>query len=78
LLTCKEFLNELNEFLDEEAQGDVRRQLEEHLNECPNCWVVCDTTRKTVEIYKGMETYPIPADVHERLLTALQKKCARK
>jgi anti-sigma factor (TIGR02949 family) len=74
LLTCKEFLSELNEFLDEEVQGDVRQQLEQHLNECPNCWVVCDTTRKTVEIYKGMEPYPIPSDVHERLLTALHKK----
>jgi len=76
LLTCKDFLNELNDFLDETVQGDVRKELEAHLNECPNCWVICDTTKKTIRIYQGMEPYPIPADVHERLQAALKRGCA--
>ncbi len=79
MVTCKDFLNELNDFLDGAAQDEVRRELEHHLEECPNCWVVCDTTKKTIEIYKGMDPYPIPASVHERLMSAVQKKCeARK
>ncbi len=74
LVTCKDFLNELNTYLDDEAQADVRKELEEHLNECPNCWVICDTTKKTIAIYRGMDPYPIPAPVHHRLMDALQKK----
>lgn len=74
LITCKDFLNELNEYLDEECREDVRKELEQHLSECPNCWVICDTTKKTVEIYRGMDPCPIPAAVHDRLLTALRKK----
>lgn len=74
LLTCKDFLKELNEFLDDETQADVRKQLEEHLNECPNCWVICDTTRKTIEIFRGMDPYPMPEDVHARLMHALERK----
>ena len=75
MVTCKDFLSELNEYLDDECREDVRKELEAHLNECPNCWVICDTTKKTVEIYRGMESYPVPPAVHDRLLTALRKKC---
>ena len=75
MVTCKDFLSELNEYLDDECREDVRKVLETHLSECPNCWVICDTTKKTVEIYRGMEAYPVPPAVHDRLVTALRKKC---
>ncbi len=78
MVTCKDFLRELNEFLDDEAQPDLRRELESHLAECPNCWVVCDTTKKTIAIYKGMEEYPIPSRVHDNLLKALQRQAAER
>jgi anti-sigma factor RsiW len=74
LLTCKDFLNELSDYLDECVDVEVRAKLEQHIAECPNCWVIADTTRKTIRIYKGMEPYPIPADVETRLMAALEKK----
>jgi anti-sigma factor RsiW len=64
----------LNEYLDGECQAELRKELEQHLSECPNCWVVCDTTKKTIAIYRGMDAYDIPSDVHKRLMCALQKK----
>ena len=75
MLTCKEFLTELNEYLDETEDASIRRRVEEHISECPNCWVVFDTTKKTLKVYKGMEPQPIPDDVHTRLMKALEKKC---
>jgi hypothetical protein len=48
------------------------------MRECPNCWVVADTTRKTIRIYKGMDPYPIPSDVEARLMAALERKMAAK
>ena len=78
LLTCKQFLEELNEYLDDTAAAEVRAELEAHLAECPNCWVICDTTRKTIQIYKGTEPYPMPADVSARLRAALQAKIQAK
>jgi anti-sigma factor (TIGR02949 family) len=74
LLTCKEFLDELSEYLDETAQGEVRKKLEAHVSECPNCWVIVDTTKKTLQIYKGMEPQAIPEELHSRLMKALEKK----
>jgi anti-sigma factor RsiW len=78
LLTCKQFLAELNDFLDEKTASDIRAKLERHLAECPNCWVVCDTTRKTIQVYKGMSSCTIPEDVHARLMAAVERKIAAK
>jgi anti-sigma factor RsiW len=78
LLTCKDFLSELSEYLDETIDAELRSKLERHITECPNCWVIADTTRKTIQIYKGMEPYPIPPDVERRLMKALEKKMAAK
>lgn len=78
MLTCKDFLRELSEFLDENLDAEVRAKLERHITECPNCWVIADTTRKTVRIYKGMDPYPVPKDVEERLMQAIERKMASK
>ncbi len=76
MLTCKDFLAELSDYLDECIDAEVRARLEKHITECPNCWVIADTTRKTIQIYKGMDPYPIPNDVESRLMRALERKMA--
>jgi anti-sigma factor (TIGR02949 family) len=76
LLTCKDFLHELSDFLDEAMDRELREKLEKHIAECPNCWVIADTTKKTIQIYKGMDPQPVPADVEQRLMAALERKIA--
>jgi hypothetical protein len=76
LLTCKEFLSELSEYLDEQTDTDLKAKIDKHAAECPNCWVVCDTTKKTIKVYKGMDACEIAPSVHERLMAALEKKIA--
>lgn len=78
MLTCKDFLNELNDYLDETCGVELRRQLEQHVSECPNCWVVVDTTKKTLSVYKGMEPQVVPEDIKHRLMEALYRKMAAK
>ena len=78
LLTCKDFLKDLNDYLDESLGAELRARVEQHIAECPNCWVIADTTRRTIQIYKGMDPYPIPADIESRLMQALEKKMAAK
>ena len=76
MLTCKDFLSELSDYLDEKIDAELRAKLESHITECPNCWVIADTTRKTVQIYKGMDPYPVPQEVEQRLMLAIEKKMA--
>ena len=77
MLTCKEFLQELNEFLDETADQEMRARLHAHVTECPNCFVIFDTTKKTLRVYKGLEPQQIPEDVHSRLMRALHERCKK-
>ena len=76
MLTCKDFLNELSDYLDETVDKEALAKLEHHITECPNCWVIADTTRKTIQVYKGMDPHPLPSDVESRLMRALEKKIA--
>ena len=78
LLTCKQFLQDLNEYLEDMLDPETREELRRHVNECPNCWVVCDTTQRTLRVYKGMEAQALPSDVQARLMEAIQKKIAEK
>jgi anti-sigma factor (TIGR02949 family) len=76
LLTCRQFLQELNDFLDETTDQDMKRRLQAHVNECPNCFVIVDTTRRTMEVYKGMEAQAVPENVKARLWLAIERKMA--
>jgi hypothetical protein len=64
----------LTDFLDESVDQELRRRLEQHVSECPNCFVILDTTKKTIRVYKGMEPQTIPADVHSRLIKAVERR----
>lgn len=76
MLTCKEFLQELSDFLDESVDADLRSRLDAHLNACHNCFIVLDTTRRTIQVYKGVDAQPIPEEVHVRLMRAVDKRAA--
>jgi anti-sigma factor RsiW len=78
LLTCKQFLEELSDYLEDSLDPSFREELRKHVNECPNCWVVCNTTERTLQIFKGMDARPLPENVQSRLMEALQKKMAEK
>ena len=76
MVTCKQFLQELNDFLDPNVDAVMKAHLNRHVSECPNCFVLVDTTMKTLQVYKGMELQSIPEDVESRLLKALERKMA--
>lgn len=78
MLTCKAFLHELNDFLDDSVSGRAREDLQRHVNECPNCFVIVDTTKKTLRVFKGVTEKELPPEVHSRLIKALEKKMAAK
>lgn len=78
MLTCKEFLQELNDYLEKSLDPAQYAELQKHVNECPNCFVVCDTTEKTLRVFKGMDCKAVPSDIHARLMAAVEKKMQEK
>lgn len=77
-MTCSEFLKELTDYLDDALDTRTRAELEEHLAWCHNCYVICDTTKKTIEIYRDSTLYELPDDLRTRLRSAIMNKCSKK
>lgn len=74
-MKCSDFLKELTDYLDNTMDQQTRAELEEHLQWCHNCYVVCNTTKSTIEIYRGSQLYELPDDLRDRIRTAIISKC---
>ena len=74
-MTCSDFLKELTDYLDESMDAQTRAELEDHLQWCHNCYVVCNTTKRTIEIYRDSHLYELPEDLRSRLQSAILSKC---
>ncbi len=74
-MKCSKFLSELNDFLDGSLDSSLKAELEEHLTWCHNCHVVCNTTKKTIEIYRENQVYELPDTLRVKLQTAIITKC---
>ena len=77
-MNCSNFLKELTDYLDESLDARTRAELEEHLQWCHNCFVICNTTKKTIEIYRDSQLYELPDDLRGRLQAAIISKCRQK
>ena len=74
--SCKEFLRELNDYLDESIDPATKQHWQQHIDECPNCYVIVDTTKRTLAVYKGVNEQAVPEEVRSRVWKALDKKMA--
>jgi anti-sigma factor RsiW len=74
-VTCSEFLKELTDYLDDSLDRQTRAELEDHLQWCHNCYVVCNTTKMTIEIYRDSHLYELPNELRTRLRSAIMTKC---
>ena len=77
-MTCTDFLKELTDYLDATIDASTRAELEDHLAWCHNCYVICNTTKKTIEIYRDSQLYELPDDLRNRLHLAIMSKCVAK
>ncbi len=77
-MNCSDFLQELTDYLDDAIDARTRAELEEHLQWCHNCFVICNTTKKTIEIYRDSQLYELPEDLRTRLRGAIINKCQQK
>jgi hypothetical protein len=74
-VNCTDFLKQLTDYFDGRVEPSLMKEVQTHLSECHHCEVVLDTTRQTIAIYREHEIYEFPADLQERLHTAIMAKC---
>jgi anti-sigma factor RsiW len=73
-LNCEEVIHELSDYIDGELAGALQQELESHLDECSDCKLVVNQTKKTIEIFCDSEPIELPAEVRSRLHDALRRK----
>ena len=76
-MNCTDFLAKLTDFFDGNIEPDLMSEVKQHLGSCHHCEVVVDTTRKTIEVYRGSEVYEFPAEVSDRLRKAIMARCEK-
>jgi anti-sigma factor RsiW len=74
VLTCKNAISQISDYLDAELDTNLRQALEAHLGKCHHCHAVFDTTKKTIELYCDGRLFTLPEEVHSRLHAALRRK----
>jgi anti-sigma factor RsiW len=73
-LNCQDVIQELSNFMDGELDAASKQELESHLNECIECKLVVDQTKKTVRLFCDSEPIELPGEVRNRLHDALRRK----
>ncbi len=77
---CREIFAGLSAYLDAELTPEARRELEEHLCDCPPCMAFLESLRRTVDLCRGFqsdaEPSPLKPEERERLLAACMKTLA--
>jgi predicted anti-sigma-YlaC factor YlaD len=72
-LSCQEVLDQLSDYLDEDARAELVQQVDVHLHECSHCQVEVDTLRRTIDIYRCDEKVALPVSLSEKLQHALDQ-----
>jgi len=76
IITCADFLSQLNDYLDGEIDAIPLAELNQHVVACRPCRVLLVTTRQTIEIFRESEIYNFPFAVRSRIRSAIMDKCS--
>ena len=74
MITCREFVDFLMQYLDAELEGGQRTEFERHISACPPCETYLDQYRDTVALGKSIcddPEGPVPEEVPEALVNAI-------
>ncbi len=70
-MNCMEVREQLGDYLDEEALGDLCRAIDEHLRVCPDCRIEVDSLKKTILLYHNSHAAEVPSWTRSKLQRAL-------
>lgn len=74
MITCEEFFAEFADYLENQASLEVRQELELHLSQCRACYVLYDSSRKTVRIVSESNSFELPQNVLDPIIDRVMAK----
>jgi anti-sigma factor RsiW len=75
-MTCREFVEFLMAYLDDELDAGLRDRFAEHIEACPPCKDYLESYRRTVALGRSLcdragSDAPVPEEVPEELVRAI-------
>jgi len=61
-MTCREVLESLSDYLDDDLDEEAADEIDVHLGGCSTCQTVLNTLQRTVEFCRDTTVPPLPAD----------------
>lgn len=77
MMTCREAIGALADYLEAALGPDVAEELERHLRECRPCQSYLNTYRRTRELTGRMGTREMPPEMKEHLRQFLLERFRR-
>ena len=74
MISCRDFISELGNLLDDDVASEIREQLEAHLAHCNTCQVVYDSISKTLRIVTESGSFEYPEPIAEPLVTKVMDR----
>jgi predicted anti-sigma-YlaC factor YlaD len=72
-INCKKVHELLSDYLDDELKEAVLKDLEGHLDACPDCVVQVDSVKKVIRLYRDSTPEGLPVDIRIRLQDVLKR-----
>ncbi|SEF52005.1 Putative zinc-finger [Bryocella elongata] len=76
-MNCTDFLAKLTDYFDGQIDAELLTEVKEHLGSCHHCEVVVDTTRQTIDVYRGHQPYEFPDELSSKLRGAIMDRCRK-
>jgi predicted anti-sigma-YlaC factor YlaD len=77
-ISCEEVWREVSNYLEGEANAELRVRMEEHFKGCKHCTAVLDGTRNVVRLVGDATAFNLPAGFSDRLYQKLNRKRSKR
>jgi anti-sigma factor RsiW len=72
MMTCREVLESLSSYIDEDLKQEVRQEMHKHIHVCSDCRAQFDSMTMTIKLYRHEAKPEVPAECHDRLVKVLE------
>jgi predicted anti-sigma-YlaC factor YlaD len=72
MMTCREVLDSLSSFIDEDMKQEVVQEMHKHIHVCSECRAHFDSLTMTIKLYRHVDNPAMPAGCHDRLVKVLE------
>jgi anti-sigma factor RsiW len=75
---CPDYINDLNDYLDDGVSPELCAEIEAHIGRCDNCRIMVDTLKQTVTLCREGKPEPLPPELETRLNLLLKDRWDKK